>query len=366
MLFVLDHLTSLPASQPLRQLMKHRHTHFVVLYKHYRAPDKLIRAIDHELLRGSKIHEIEPLTMIHSTQRTVYTLQEEFDLAPKTADQHILENLAEFTSGSPVLVDITSQILLTYLTDNQSQLDSTHAALKKFAGSISLNETRERRGPETLCFRTRDVSQHMKGSVPSVSTLIPEQRDEWDTKCRYDSWDSICELMNSCQLGLEEELLLNCLSLFGANPVPKTFITSLSSFICKTSGKPHLASSLLKKLRKMKFVQRYPLPVVMYSAGRASRQLGLELLYVPQYIANFLWKAMEGADKVFALATNYLCLSTNLPSCPEAIRFLMGLTVILIDAFELNSDLMSDQQFKQCYEKVYKHYIVLQQALQSV
>ena len=75
---------------------------------------------------------------------------------------------------------------------------------------------------------------------------------------------------------------------------------------------------------------------------------------------------MEGADKVFALATNYLCLSTNLPSCPEAIRFLMGLTVILIDAFELNSDLMSEQQFKQCYEKVYKHYIVLQQALQSV
>ena len=122
---------------------------------------------------------------------------------------------------------------------------------------------------------TRDVSQHMKGSVPSVSTLIPEQRDEWDTKCRYDSWDSICELMNSCQLGLEEELLLNCLSLFGANPVPKTFITSLSSFICKTSGKPHLASSLLKKLRKMKFVQRYPLPVVMYSAGEGLKATGV-------------------------------------------------------------------------------------------
>ena len=365
-LFVFDGLTTLPQlSEPLLAIMGNRHAHLVVLYQHYRSPDKLVRSIDHKLLRGSKVHVIEPLTMIHSTQRTVYSIQSELDLAPDNNDQVILERLAEFTSGSPDLVDITTQLVLASLREEQScdqssvssNTDHTsHKALEKFARSVALDMTRQSRVVGTSYFKMRSISEHMKGSVPTVSTLLPEQRDGWDTKCQYDSWDSISELLGSCNLRQEEELLLNCLSIYGASPVPKLVVTALSALICRTLGKPHLATSLLQKLVQMSFVKKYPFPVVMHSSLHTHKD-DMEFVYVPQYMANFIWKAMSDGDKVFALATSSLVLSSLPPHSQHTARFLLGLTLLLMDAYELNSEVLSESCFKDSYTEVYKLYI---------
>lgn len=383
-LFVFDGMTTLPQLKPLLQLMGNRHAHIVVLYKHYQPPDKLTREIDHELVRGSNILTIDPLSMIHSTQRTVYTIQRETDFAPDNEDQAILEKLAEFTSGSPVLVNITSQLILSRLKDDSctglslkeawpsrddhvvssrkkgipgiSSSELPCKALNKFADSISLDLTRVERVFNSSSLVVRDISQHMVGTVPSLSTLSTEQRDEWDTKCQYDSWESINDLICASNLKLEEEILLNCLSIFGANPIPMSLTTSLSSLISRTSGTPHLASSLLQNLMKMNYVCTYPLPVVIHpSILKASASGEPDLVYVPQYIANFLWKSLDDCDKAIALATSYRALS-SLPAQPKQFsHFLLGLVMLLIDAYELNFDLMG----KECYGEVYRLYFTL-------
>ena len=393
-LFVFDSMMTLPQSEPLLQLMGNRHAHIVVLYKHYQPPDKLTREIDHQLVRGSKILPIDPLSMIHSTQRTVHTIQWEMDFAPDIEDQIILEKLAEFTSGSPVLVDITSQLILAQLKEGDGnfslieeswfqgsqvgggQGDSSvkeaqpshdnrvdlpqkpvashsevpHKAMGRFADSIALNLTRmDRELPASCVFR--DISQHVVSTVPSMSNLTWELRDEWDTKCQYDSWDSISDLIRASNLKLEEEVLLNCLAIFGANPIPASVTTALSSLISRTSGQPHLAPSLLHNLKKMSYISTYPLPVVIHPSIReASAAREPDFVYMPQDIANFLWKTLDDCDKAIALATSYHALST-LPT-QHSSHFLLGLVALLVDAYELNFDLMG----KECYGEVYRLY----------
>lgn len=357
-LFVFDGMTVLPNSEPLLLLMKNRHAHLVVLYKHYQSPDKLIRTIDHKLLRGCKVHTVAPLTNIDSTQRMVYAIQRETDLAPNNEDQEILEQLAEFTCGSPVLVDITSQLILSQLkdTDDVCAKEPSHSTLHFFSGSFSLKETRQTRVDNSY-FVMRDISHHMKKSVPSVFTLTQEQRDEWDTTSKYDSWDSTFDLIATSELCLEEEILLNCLSIFGSNPIPVALTTCLSSLISKTSGRPHLATSLLQNLVKKSFIQTYPLPVVIHPSIKSSSSAGgPDFVHVPQCIANFLWKSVDASDKAISLATSYYALS-SLSTQPSAQRppFLLGLVSLLQDCYELNLDLMGEA----CYKEVYKLYLTL-------
>ena len=405
-LFVFDSMTTLPQSEPLLQLMGNRHAHIVALYKHYQPPDKLICEIDYQLVRGFKILPIDPLSMIHSTQRTVYTIQREMDFAPDNEDQIILEKLAEFTSGSPVLVDITSQLILAQLKEGDggqgdpslveeswlqgsqvgggrgdpsvkevqpsleghvelplkkdlpviSHSEMPHKAMGRFADSIALNVTRmDRELPASCVFR--DISQHVVSTVPSMTNLTWEQRDEWDTKCQYDSWDSISDLIRASNLKLEEEVLLNCLAIFDANPIPVSVTTALSSLISRTSSQPHLASSLLHNLKKMSYISTYPLPVVIHPSIReASPTREPDFVYVPQYIANFLWKTLDDRDKATALATSYRALST-LPT-QHSSHFLLGLVTLLIDAYELNFDLMG----KECYGEVCRLYYFIKSA----
>ena len=67
------------------------------------------------------MHAIDPLTIIHSTQCTVYAIQSETHLAPYTQHQNI-PRLAKqkLTCGSPVLVDIASQVLLSRFKSAES------------------------------------------------------------------------------------------------------------------------------------------------------------------------------------------------------------------------------------------------------
>ena len=277
-LFVFDNMTTLPQSEPLLQLMGNRHAHIVVLYKHYQPPDKLICEIRHQLVRGRgrgyKILPIDSLSMIHSTQRTVYTIQREMDFAPDNKDQIILEKLAEFTSGSPVLVDITSQLILAQLKDGDSN------------GHI---------------------------------------------KCQY---DSISDLTSN--LKKWEEVMLNCLSTFGANPIPVSMATALSSKISEAFHQPHL--SLLYDLKKMNYISIYPCPVVIHpSICETSAAEESDFVYMPQHIANIRWESLNGEDKAITLSINYHTLS-ELPT-QQGPHFLLGLLALLMKDKDLHASI---------------------------
>ena len=349
-------MTVLPSSETLLQLMKNRHAHLVVLYTHYQSPNMLTRSIDHKLLRGSKVHTVEPLTNIDSTQRMVYAIQRETDLAPNNNDQDILEKLAEFSCGSPVLVDITSQVILSWLKDD---VLAQGGACTKEPSHLTLPETFSLKETcHTGVDRMRDISHHLRETVPSLFPLTDEQRDEWDTKSRYDSWDSTSELITASDLCTEEEVLLNCLSIFGSNPIPMALTTCLSSLICKASGRPHLTTSLLQNLIKKRFTETYPLPVVIHPSIKSSPPTdGPDFFHVPQNIAYILWKSVDDEEKVFALGTNYKALSSLSATQPPAqpLPFLLGLVSLLKDYSKLNLDLIGEA----CYKKVYELYLTL-------
>ena len=343
-LFVFDGMTVLPSSEPFLRLMKNRHAHLVVLYTHNQSLDMLTRSIDHKLLRGSKVHIVEPLTNIDSTQRMVYAIQRETDLAPYNTDQDIFKQLAEFSCGSPVLVDIISQLILSWLKDTD---DATKRP--SHLESFSPNETRV----DNSFFVKHGISHHL---TPLFS-LADEQSDERDTKCRYDSWDSTFELITTSKLSREEEDLLNCLSIFGSNPIPMALITCLSSLICKASERPHLTTSLLQNLIKKGFIETYPLPVVIHPSIKSSPPTdGPDIVHVPQNIADFVCKSVDDQKNVIALTTSYTALSSLLTQPPaQPLPFLLGLVSLLKDYSKLNLDLIGEA----CYKKVYELYLTL-------
>ena len=353
-------MSKLPSSERLLQLMGNRHAHCVVLYSQYKPLDPLIRAIDYKLLRGCKVHHLESLSMILSTQRIVYTIQKQIHFPPKSSDQSILKKLSDFMSGSPVLVDITSRLLLSYLKDTSRK--SLQDAMQDFAEDVSLGITRDMRASfsSSASFNcpllsTREISSHVRDSIPSVSTLAPDCRDVWDTTCSYDSWETISELLNACQFDLATKILLNCLSQFGCCPVPMNVAISLTSLITKMSDKPLLAGSLLNQLMKIGFAKIYPSPVILHSSikptGEAAEQ---EFVYVPKYIADCLWRALDNRDKAVAIVTNFLTLSRM---TSQQSSFTLGMVSSLMQMCEVNFELVGVK----CYQEVYRLYLTLLQ-----
>lgn len=331
-LLVLDNVVdSLPTtSEPLMELMTHRHTHLVLLRKNYHPLDKLIEDIDNRLKRGSMVHAVKPLTMIHSTQRIVYTIQQGLDFAPNNEDQVIFEKLAEFTSRSPVLVVIVSQMLLTYLSlcmrnDPSNFNHMAHQHLKRFTISLSLYPPQE---------------AHVVGRNNQDISLVQP------TMCCY---NSLSKLIN-CELDLKEKKLLACLSVFGACPVPEGLVTMLYSLVCE--GTPLPASQFHPRLRFLGFLCIHPLPVVIHNSVMQSDRK-TELMYVPKCIATTLWMGMNNADKVFALNTSYRALSC-LASSLQHKHFLLGTATLLLESYRLNSHCFeAEGEFEACYEEVH-------------
>ena len=357
-LFVFDGISELPTSESLQKLMGHRYVHCIMLYEHYLPPDNLIRTIDIKLLRGCKVHQLEPLSMILSTQRIVYSVQTEVHFSPKCADQAIIEKISNFTCGSPVLENILSLILPAYLTSSQK---SPQEGLNEFAGVISLDLTREKRSspssgsPSTSCSSSlsssqslgQQLSSSMSDAMTSISTLSQDCRDEADSSCSFDSWDSIIELLNACKFDSDAKFLLNCLSYFGCVPIPLKFVIFLSNFITKTSGRTHLAGSLHSLLMDKGFLKLYPSPVVTHS--NLNPETGTEFVCVPKYLSDCLLKELEDPDILFALKTCFSMLTKESSECP----FFLGLLKYLKTAFELNFELLGEN----CYKEIYRQYL---------
>ena len=351
-LLILDGLSQLPTSESLLQLMRNRYAHCVVLFDSYISPDTLVRTIDHELLRGCKVHHLEPLSLIQTTQRIVYSMQQVSHFCPSSKDQAVIEKISKMTSGSPVLVNIVACLLLSFLG---SVSEDPRKVLENFEELLftdqceSPSESSSLRSPSPLSnLSERFLSSNVQESFSSIDVLSPECRDEWDTPGSYDSWDTITALLEAGQFDIETKVLLNCLSHFGSGPIPVNIVSSLSTLITKTSGKTHLAGSLLNQLMDKGFVKLYPSPVVLHA--NLKEETDIEFIYVPKYVGDYFVKNLDHPDKAIALTVCYRTLSDTSFSNSS---ILFGLLRSLMDFFELNSDKFGNQ----CYSKVYKLYL---------
>ena len=349
-------------STSLMDLLKHPNTHIVVISKNYALPDALLREIDHELLRGCNIIDVKPLTMIHTTQRIVHSILSAHHLPPTNKDQNIFEKLAQFTSGSPALIDVTAALFLSWMEhDSQNELQDTHDTLINFINQLALDGVGPSTKPVTVVrheapkgkAKRCDISNNVYDNI--VSIRDPEQ-DPWCASSPYDSWQAVTTLIDQCSLSAEERLLLFAVSMFSCSPVPMSVVTEISSMIANATQKQHISTNLHSKLFQMQLMKRYPLPVILHpSLGVQQPSTEPEFVYVPQYIAQAIWKdMMSDGDKVMALTTMYMALRTladNLGS--SDIGFLGGLSSLLVELYELNYELMG----KQCYQEVYKLYL---------
>ena len=365
-LVVFDHIDQMPQfsdpSTSLMGLLKQSNTHIVVISKNYTLPDALLREIDHQLLRGCNIIDVKPLPPIHTTQRIVHSILSAHHLPPTNEDQNIFEKLAQFTSGSPALIDVTAALFLSQMEHNsQNESQDTHDTLVSLNSQLSLDEidpsakpvTKVRRELPKGTAKSREISKNVHDNI--ISIRDPEQ-DPWCTSSPYDSWQAVTTLIDQCSLSGEEKLLLFAVSMFSCSPIPMSLVTEISSMIAKATQKSHISTSLHSKLFQMQLLKRYPLPVILHpSLGVQQLSTESEFVYVPQCIARAIWKdMMSDGDKVVALTTMYMVLRTLVDNVGSSdVGFLAGLSSLLMEIYELNYELMG----KQCYQEVYKLYL---------
>lgn len=312
-----------------------------MLSKNFESPDKLIKEVDRKLVRGCTIHNIEPLTMIHSTQRMVHSLMKKLDVTPSNPEQEMFEKLAEFTMGSPVIVEIASQVVVTCYDQLQ------HRAMLHLNKMLSL-EHKDVSKP--------DASSHTDNIVSKLLACSYQCQGAYQTDSMYDSWDSITKLVGECHLSSEERLLLNCLSIFGCSPIPFSLVIEMSSAITKTSQKAHLAGTLHQNLLKFKLLKPYPLPVVLHPTILKNEVTQVpEFLYVPQQLAQCLWNSMEVVDKIVVLSVTYATVSllhrhsTTSIGCHD----ISGICSLLHEVFEENYVLVGEE----CYQQMYSLFL---------
>lgn len=302
--------------------------------------DILIKAVDSKLIRGCTTHKIEPLTMINSTQRIVHTIMKEHNFSPSSNDQQVFEELAEFSSGSPVILDIISRALRgCYLKESCLRLSHVGSllALNTTSDTMSSSSVHTQVMPEYKELdRFSDVLISLKNFVLQ------------DLSARYDSYDSILKLLNLCDLSEEEVLLLRCLSVFGYGPIPFSLVTEISSIIAESVQHHHIASMLHANLMKYKFVERYPASVVYHPFLTISHTPDdLDCVCVPHFLSDCLLNTMEEVDVMFALSIALYALQNQ--SQP-----VLGINSLLLEA--INSNFKS-QFGKECYKSAFGLYL---------
>lgn len=348
--------------------MRNKYVHIICNYKTYEPKDKLIKEVDKKLIRGCEVHVIEPLTNIESTQRIVHSVMKEHHLTPNNDDQQVFERLAEFTFGSPVLVEIASKSLLAEFNKEEkpttplvkiasksllakSKEEEPDPPLTRFSDAILLEFDRKSRQHSKTADNARSVKKET--DVSSVNSVKQEQNDVWDTNTKYDSWDSIEDLIQSYNFSPEERLLLNTLCIFSCSPISYSVVTEISSLIAMASQKPHIASILPIKLLELHLMKQYPSPVVLHPSftSMQSKTGSHEFVYVPQYVSCSIWKTMVNDDRMIALSTMYLALrGLEQVARPLVAHFLCGLCYLLIEMLEFDLHLMGTD----CYKMVWK------------
>lgn len=322
-------MTELPHIESLLRVLKSKYVHIIVISMKFKYPGTLVKEIDQKLVRGCTIHNIDPLSTIHSTQRIVYSVMKDCNFTPNNDDQQVFESLADFTCGSPLIINVTSQLLLEYLT----QIPKLHDILIHCASILALDQT------------TKTVG---KLSVPAVSKGVPSATEDvrdktipWETNSEYDSWESIDRLIDGCNLSTEEKLLLNCLTIFGRSPVPLFYITEISSLIATSSQKGHLGGKLHERSIRLGLIKRFPFPVVYHPAVQSSPKYSFAC--VPHYLAQYIWKSLDDIDKVAAVTIAYVALkklhASSIPGSTDAFM-LSGVCALIVEMIELNYNLL--------------------------
>lgn len=291
-LFVFKGQADLTVFSALANILINKNVRKIVLASH--ESSKYLQGIRQTFGCNFNVIDVQPLSSKHSTQRIVHSILSEHSFVPTGHVQQVLKSLGEFSCGSPAITEITSQVLLSRLSMHE---DKKNKILCEFAIDISLDEHKHSEGGHNH----RPVSEHVSKTVPILSGC----QDVWETGSKYDAWDSLKKLISVCNLSQQQVLLLRSLSIFRHSPIPVLLATEVATIIASCATDEQQSSELLlSELQQFNLVKNYPLPVVFLpSICHQDTKVGEELVYIPQCLADSLWKCMELEDQCVAVCT---------------------------------------------------------------
>ena len=234
----------------LSHSLLHSHNTDIIIISHWLADDAKQR-VKHALGRSVSVCEVQPLSVLHATQRLVYSVQSNHHLPPSQEDQTAFQQLAHLSTGSPVLVRMIQSLLHHHIERSDTANDGLQNCLKEIEEIVDMSYNDE--------FLVR------------AQALVT----------------ATCDMLST-----STQRLLHCLSCLDGMPVSQGLIHYLATLI--SPCQPRVMEA---ELRRAAVLLGYPSPVV---CGLTSSEHS-SFFYVPQTIAGAVWSNSSIHNKCLSL-----------------------------------------------------------------
>ena len=231
------------------------HNTDVIVITHWLADDAK-QHVKRALGRPVSVCEVQPLSVLHATQRLVYAVQSNHHLPPLQEDQTAFQQLAHLSTGSPVLVRLIQSLLHHHIKCSDTASNGLQNCLKEIEEIVDMLYDEDNDDDEFLV----KVQALVTATCDTLSTL--------------------------------SQRLLHCLSCLDGMPVSQQLIHYLATFI-----NPHQPNVMMAELSRAAVLLGYPSPVV---CGLPNSEHS-SFFYVPQTIAEAVWSNSSIHNKCLSL-----------------------------------------------------------------
>lgn len=251
-LVVVDCSDDITSFSNLSHSLLNSHNTDVIVITHWLADDAK-QHVKHALKRPVSVCEVQPLSVLHATQRLVYAVQSKHHLPPLCKDQTAFQQLAHLSTGSPVLVRLIQSLLHHHIECSDTASNGLQNCLKE---------------------------------IEEIVDMSYDDDDEFLIKAQA-LVTATCDTLST----LSQRLLL-CLSCLEGMPVSQELIHYLATFI-----NPCQPNVMMAELSQADVLLGYPSPVV---CGLTDNELS-SFFYVPQTIAEAVWSNSSIHNKCLSL-----------------------------------------------------------------
>ena len=275
-------------------------------------PETLGEQCHYSLTRGYQVHSIKPVHCLSASQRLIYNVVSQFDLAPMNDDQKIFNFMEELACGQPPLINITNSLLTDCIETSSSSISE---ALKKFNQEViikTFNEIEAARLREEKA--SPDIKQKSLEEVQALSLRIgglgllkkPNNVTESLVSDTIHKTAIIYahELIGFAKLDPLEHLILCCLCFLYCTPVHCSVIDGIKEKIndiyqdLMPKGE-YIEKATWDSLVKFNFIVHYPHPVVQAPSSNQETCPEDETYYiVPPVVCEAVQLSMNESDKI--------------------------------------------------------------------
>ena len=239
----------------LSHSLLHSHNTDVIVITNWLADDAK-QHVKRALGRSVSVCEVQPLSVLHATQRLVYSVQSKHHLPPSREDQTAFQQLAHLSTGSPVLVRLIQSLLHHYIECSDTASNGLQNCLKEIEEIVD------------MLYNDDDDDEFLVRAQALVTAT--------------------CDM-----LSISSQRLLHCLSCLNGMPVSQELIHYLATLISPCQP-PHV---MMAELSRAVVLLGYPSPVV---CGLTDSEHS-SFFYVPQTIAEAVWSNSSIHNKCLSL-----------------------------------------------------------------